>query len=63
MIVRRSRQERDHTRWLARRQWRTIYVLIAWLHVDGFGKVWVLNQRLETRWSGSACRRLWRVVR
>jgi hypothetical protein len=63
MIVRRSPRERDRTRWLARRQWRTVYVLVAWLHVEGFGKVWVLNERLETRWSDTANRRLWRVLR
>jgi len=63
MIVHRPRRERNRTRWHVRRQWRTIYVPIARLHVEGFGKVWVLNQRLEIRWSDSACRRLWRVPR
>jgi hypothetical protein len=63
MILHRPHHERDRARRLARRQWRTVYVPLARLHVEGFGKVWVLNQRLETRWSDTANRRLWRVLR
>ncbi len=54
--------DRRRARWLAKRHWRVQLVPFAILDVEDFGRVLVIGQRLETRWSDIQNRRLWRVV-
>lgn len=52
---------RRRRRWHARRQWHRRWVLVAVLRVENRGRVLVIFELLETRWSDSQRRRLWRV--
>jgi hypothetical protein len=47
-------------RWLAKRRWKRVWVPIAILRVEGFGRALVAYHMLETRWSDRHARRLWR---
>ncbi|WP_342658675.1 hypothetical protein NPJ82_05995 [Sphingomonas sp. NY01] len=53
--------DRRRVRYFARRQWRTVFIPFAILNVEGFGRSTVRWQHMETRWSDSHRRRLWRA--
>lgn len=52
--------DRRRQRRQARRQWRARFVPVAILHVEGRGRSLVVMERMETRWSETHRRRLWR---
>ncbi len=52
--------DRRRVRALARRQWRRIFIPIAVVNVEGIGRAVVMMRTMETRWSDSNSRRLWR---
>lgn len=52
--------DRRRARRQARRQWRTRFVPFAILQVEGRGRSLVVMEPMETRWSESHNRRLWR---
>jgi len=53
--------DRQQLRHVARRQWRTVLVPFAFVAIEGLGRSIVCMRRLETRWSNSNHRRLWRL--
>ena len=55
------RIDRRRRRALSRRQWKVVFLPFAILHVEGLGRSRVIMQRMETRWSETANRRLWRI--
>lgn len=59
MIRALPRDDRRRARRQARRQWRTRFVPLAILQVEGRGRSLVFMERMETRWSESQRRRLW----
>ncbi len=61
MIRAMPKVDRSRVRYLARRQWRTVFIPVAVLNVEGFGRALVRWQHMETRWSDKNARRLWRL--
>lgn len=61
MIRTLHRADRRRVRMLARRQWRTLFVPFAILNVEGHGRALVAMRFLDTRWSETHRRRMWRV--
>jgi hypothetical protein len=45
----------------AARRWRRIFVPLALITIEGVGRSVVFAQLLETRWSVSRQRRIWRT--
>lgn len=46
-----------------RRQWRRRFIPLAILHVEQIGTAVIAWQTMETRWSKTHGRRLWRLVK
>lgn len=61
MIRALPKSDRARVRYLARRQWRTVFVPFAILNLEGFGRSLVVMRRVETRWSDRRARRVWRA--
>jgi len=53
--------DRQRLRHVARRKWRTVLVPFAIVDIEGLGRSIVCMLWLETRWSDSNRRRLWRL--
>jgi hypothetical protein len=55
------RADRRRRRAAARRQWRPRLVPLAIVQVEGRGRSLIVWDRLETRWSQTQRKRLWRI--
>lgn len=61
MIRSMHRADRRRRRAAVRRQWRPRFVPLAIVQVEGRGRSLIVWDLLETRWSQTQRKRLWRV--